>query len=158
MFNSGLYLSILIFAFCFFFLAICRQCRDKVKKICQEEKGDDICKVQVPGGVGDSGSNDCSYSGDDFGCNNVGDELERDVGVNINNQEDDGCDHVCTLTAPNDAVSGRDDNGDSGGNSGDNDVCCGDTSGAGCGYKGNSLVSYICFSGICFFTSYILPI
>ena len=38
MFNSGLYLPILIFAFCFFFLAICRQCRDKVKKICQEEK------------------------------------------------------------------------------------------------------------------------
>ena len=119
-------------------------------------KGDDICKVQVPGGVGDSGSNDCSCSDDDFGCNNVGDE--RDVGVDINNQEDDGCDYVCTLAAPNDTVSGRDDNGDSGGNSGDNDVCCGDTSGTDCGYKGNSLVSYICFSGICFYTSYILPI
>ena len=230
MFNSGLYLPILIFAFCFFFLAICRQCRGKVKKICQEEKltncqvdssrkkvqertsslhatkqcsdlsiddcdrkecegiysdadvddgvrdlskfhadgnsiegslyscskGDDICKVQVPGGVGDSGSNDCSCSDDNFGCNNVGDE--RDVGVDINNQEDDGCDYVCTLAAPNDTVSGRDDNGDSGGNSGDNDVCCGDTSGTDCGYKGNSLVSYICFSGICFYTSYILPI
>ena len=146
MFNSGLYLSILIFAFCFFFLAICRQCRDKVKKICQEEKGDDICKVQVPGGVGDSGSNDCSCSDGDFGRNNVGDE--RDVGVDINNQEDDGCDYVCTLTAPNDAVSGRDDNGDSGGNS----------SGTDSGYKGNALLSYIRFSGICFFTSYIVPI
>ena len=106
--------------------------------------------------VGDSGSNDCSCSDDNFGCNNVGDE--RDVGVDINNQEDDGCDYVCALAAPNDTVSGRDDNGDSGGNSGDNDVCCGDTSGTDYGYKGNSLVSYICFSGICFYTCYILPI
>lgn len=71
----------------------------------------------MSGGVGDSGSNDCSCGDDEFGCSNIGDE--RDVAVDINNQEDDSSDHVCTLASPNDGVSCRDDNGDSGGNSGE---------------------------------------
>ena len=106
----------------------------------------------MSGGVGDSGSKDCSCSDDEFSCSNIGDERDV-VGVDINNQEDDSSDYVCTLASPNDGVSGRDDNGDSGGNSGEKNVCCGDTGGIDCGYEDNSLVNYICFSSICFYNT-----